>query len=736
MSLFENLAQKAKEIYAEEKLMSDQEFISDAVVFGGDSVGKTKRTPEQLLKSNVGWVYACVDAIATEVASIHFRLFKRKKGGDVEEVEEHDILDLLSRANPYTTKYDLFALSQEYLELVGEAPWFLQFENGKPVNIFLLRPDRLEVKPPSKEGDLIGGYKYRVLKPNGQFEEVTFEPIEILFLKYADPTKPFRGRGTLQSVVQTVAIDEVAEQFNLNFFTNAAVPSSVVGTKKKLKKEVREKLERVLKQKYSGFSNAHKSMILEGEVDFKNLSLTQREMDFINSSKFNMSKILAGFKVPKSVLGMTEQITVSNAEATDKIFAKRTVKPKMTKLAEMLNEFLVPLFEPTGDYFLSFDDPVPENVEQKLKIADGGVKGGWLTPNEAREMFGYDAVEGGDELKTPVSPGTELSIRKVERMRKKHVVNPTAIRAMRKRSYPERRKRKVLEVMEVELGKSLEKVMTSQLIQKRKEAKRLMKNKNKKFDPFAADTPEKSRVLKAGFQMIQLRIGEEFEPMFVNQMNRIFREQEMKVLDQLPKKGIEDIRLDEEFETEFTKKKMTPHVTAVIGKQSEEAFRLIGQSDRLTTRVPAVASYLENRVFRFSKEVTKETNKKLGKTLGKAVEEGVGTKETAKRVKDMFAGFESRSEMIARSEIIRATGFATEESYIQSGVVEAKEWLTFIDENTDAECLELDGKQIPLGDNFFDKGQTTGRINLDYEDIQHPPLHVNCRCTLVPVVVV
>jgi SPP1 gp7 family putative phage head morphogenesis protein len=87
-----------------------------------------------------------------------------------------------------------------------------------------------------------------------------------------------------------------------------------------------------------------------------------------------------------------------------------------------------------------------------------------------------------------------------------------------------------------------------------------------------------------------------------------------------------------------------------------------------------------------------------------------------------------RSERIARTETIRASNFSTEEAYKESGIVEAKEWLTTKDERTDDECNDLDGKIIPLGKSFQSKKEN------GYETVQFPPIHVNCRCTLLPVV--
>ena len=80
-----------------------------------------------------------------------------------------------------------------------------------------------------------------------------------------------------------------------------------------------------------------------------------------------------------------------------------------------------------------------------------------------------------------------------------------------------------------------------------------------------------------------------------------------------------------------------------------------------------------------------------------------------------------RSERIARSEVIRASNFAATEAFDQSGVVDEVQWLATPDDRIDSECADLDGQTIKLGSSFA-------------SGVEYPPLHPNCRCTVVPVI--
>ena len=91
-----------------------------------------------------------------------------------------------------------------------------------------------------------------------------------------------------------------------------------------------------------------------------------------------------------------------------------------------------------------------------------------------------------------------------------------------------------------------------------------------------------------------------------------------------------------------------------------------------------------------------------------------------------------------RTETVRASNQASVASWKQSGVVKAKEWWTAQDERVSPFDRTLHGKTISLEKDFFKQGDTfevDGQtLKIDYTDIPAPPLHPNCRCTLLPII--
>jgi Phage portal protein len=70
-----------------------------------------------------GWTYAAVNAIASEVANIQFRLYKIN-GDDQEEQDDHPLLTLLEGVNETMTGIELKYVTMAHLELTGDCYCF------------------------------------------------------------------------------------------------------------------------------------------------------------------------------------------------------------------------------------------------------------------------------------------------------------------------------------------------------------------------------------------------------------------------------------------------------------------------------------------------------------------------------------------------------------------------------------------------------------------------------------
>lgn len=182
-----------------------------------------------------------------------------------------------------------------------------------------------------------------------------------------------------------------------------------------------------------------------------------------------------------------------------------------------------------------------------------------------------------------------------------------------------------------------------------------------------------------------------------------------------------------------------PTVHAVLLEAGQEAMQQVGrQPSTYDPFSPALTKYFQERSTKIATDVDDETAKQIRASLNEGVLEHEGPTQLRARVENVMGNATTyRADRIARTEVTRAQGYADIEAWRQSGVVSGKEWFTAEDEHVCPFCDDLDHQVYGLDENFFDKGDTLKvgdqKQDYNYDDVTSPPLHVNCRCVLLPV---
>ena len=175
---------------------------------------------------------------------------------------------------------------------------------------------------------------------------------------------------------------------------------------------------------------------------------------------------------------------------------------------------------------------------------------------------------------------------------------------------------------------------------------------------------------------------------------------------------------------------------AIIDKQGKIEMAQIAATDVVfDVTNPEVQNWLKSYTPKFSKALEEISTTRLRRELIAGMGAGEGIPDLMKRVNNTYAHWNKvRSETIARSEALRASNRASIEAYKQSGVVKKKVWITHIGADTCEICRSLNNKIISIEKNFFNQGDVAraGKqtMKLDYENVESPPLHPRCRCTV------
>ena len=683
------------------------------------------------LNAYTSFVYSCITAISSEVSAIDIKLYKKtNKGADIKEETEHEVLSLLQYVNDFMTFSQLIDITQTYKELTGEAYWAkIRDGSGRILELWPLRPDWVKIVP--SESNFIKGYKYC---PGGnEINAVYFDAKDIVQFKSLNPKDAYRGMGVVKAVAQAIDINEFSSDWIRQFFYNSAIPGLILTTDKKLKDAEVKRFLTEWRSKFQARKNSHKIAFLSGGFKVEKITQTPGDMQFLEQRKFVRDEILSAFRVPLSALGITEDVNRANAEATIRQFVERVIKPKMVQIVSTLNEFLLSEWE-VEDMFLDFKDPTPADRELDLKVYESGLTSGWLTTNEVRDMENLEPVEGGDTIYKPftLQPLNAVSERVQAFFGKKSEKSDGFIKMEVERNgkvrkftapIPHKRLRKLREeAFKKGIKHDLKKLLVSYLKEeqdKETKVKEGILSKDKK------EAYWKAMIVKTDIQ----------EQQMMEMLKQLFDEQEKEVLNnlELVKYMRKDYRKGKVDEFVFDLGNMVgrwksifePFIKLVIVEKGRDTFDFLGSRATIDVSTSRVQAFLESQGLEFIKSVNEVTLEKIRKTLI----EGVNLEEGIPQLKDRIVGVYSsatvsRAKTIARTEVMRATNFASVEAYKQSKFVTAKEWLTALDERTCEICLPLDGVSVPLNKSF---DTSVGALDA-------PPAHPNCRCTTIPVI--
>jgi HK97 family phage portal protein len=678
------------------------------------------------LRSYASWPYACIKMKADEMANIKLRLCEKDKNGQIKIIEHHEVLDLLDLVNDFTTRYDLFELTAIFWELTGEAFWWkIRDNNGKIVSIYpYLSPVFMNVVVDPER--FIGGYVYNV---PGSGKQVPFDADDIIHFKYQNPLNMYRGMSPIKAAEFAVASDKEASKWNWRFFRNEARPSGVIKIPGTLSQDQYDRMLMQWEASHKGESNSHKVAIIEGGGEFAEIGFSQKDMDFLKQREFSRDEIFAIFGVPKGII-LADDVNRATAEAHRVAFIENTIIPMMRKLVSYLTEFLLPEYAGTENMYFDFENPLPKNTEIDLVYYQNGIQNGWLSANEVRGMEGFKPFEGGDALRLPFTFGeigaTDSNGSKIFK------------------SNVKRLKMNTTEKIETAVREKLDglddkqKMALISKIQKRQDAK--AKKKTAKGLKFTEEIK-----MKVWNNFVKKLDAEEssMKKMLVKQ----FARQERLVMESVHEKSFEenkkalDFRFNTEREARIFIDIFTPLLMNFIKDHGEDALNLLGLED-FDMASPNVREFLKTQGLKFAKEVNDVTADKLAKTIAEGNSAGEGITQIKDRISSVFKEAEdSRAFAIARTETSRASNFGIIEGYKQSGVVKGKEWVTAFDERTCEYCASMNGKIVSLDDNYFERGDefkprgADAPMDFGYSDVGEPPLHVNCRCVTIPVVV-
>lgn len=336
--------------------------------------------------------YRAITLVAQAAAGIPWKLALRK-GKRVEVLEQHPILALLRRPNPSQGGVALLEALLTHRMIAGNA--FLHAigpRDEAPMELHSLRPDRMAII--AGNGGIPKAYRYTV---GQKTHEIAVDSVSgmsrILHLKTLHPLDDWYGMSPMEAAAYSIDQHNQCGAWNQALLQNGARPSGALlvhaehGQGGMLTENQYTRLKQQIDEQFSGAANAGRPLLLEGGLEWREMSLSPKDMDFIQIKYSSARDIALAFGVPPQLLGIPGDNTYANMQEARIALWEQTILPQLHQLADAFNHWLVPMFD--SRLQLSFDmDSVPATMAKRDALWARVSNADFLSADEKRRMLG------------------------------------------------------------------------------------------------------------------------------------------------------------------------------------------------------------------------------------------------------------------------------------------------------------------------------------------------------------
>lgn len=375
------------------------------------------------LYKNIDVLNSAISLVAREASQSRFKVMVKDSTDKMVEQPDSRLARLLSNPNTEQDQSAWIEAIVSYLLIAGDS--YINMHSGNtdgtintddftamPSELWTFRPDRVQVVAGEKA---VAGYRY---KANTGAREVLFDAdvfgnSNVMHWKTFNPTNDYNGLSMIQVALKAIDTYEKTVDWNKSLLDNGARPSGALIWKGESRPS--EDVVNGFKNELDDLSRKSrrgKPMMLPGNVEWQEMALSPKDMDFLQSKADSASAILRVLNISPMLLGVGTDPTFNNQHEAKLALWDTAIMPLMHGLTSLLNTKLAPRF---GEEFVIQLDvsEVPALEPRRSELWERVLKSGEVqTINEQRLALGLEEIEGGDVImisssKVPLSFATD-----------------------------------------------------------------------------------------------------------------------------------------------------------------------------------------------------------------------------------------------------------------------------------------------------------------------------------------
>ena len=347
---------------------------------------------------SIASVHACVRVIADGIAGLGLKLYK-DDGQNRDQIIIHYATALTNEPNPYQTKYDFTKYMTSHLALTGNAYAFINRD---------VRNIGTELHPIAPQ------YVTPVMQDGLLFYKVTlagYPPMipatEMLHFKGMCGDNPLVGLSPVVLHAETLGIDLAAISQSAGVYKNGVL-KFLLTSDAQIKIDQAGPLKKSLDDVLDG---ASRSAVLPNGIKMEKLSLSPEEAQYLETRKFSSEEIARIFGVPASMIGATAGIKSSVEQEYQDFYARTLMSYAINIEQELARKLLTENDKLTYYFKFNFNSLLRASANERADYYNKGIRGGWLSRNEARVYEDVNAFDGGDEylIEANLMPSSQIN---------------------------------------------------------------------------------------------------------------------------------------------------------------------------------------------------------------------------------------------------------------------------------------------------------------------------------------
>ena len=228
-------------------------------------------------------------------------------------------------------------------------------------------------------------------------ETINYKPSEIIHIKDNSFYSIYRGVSRLKPALRTMILMRSMRDFQDNFFKNGAVPGLVLKSPNTLSEKIKERMIQSWSARYRPDAGGRRPLILDGGIEIDKVSnVNFKELDFQSAIAENEKIVLKALGIPPIMLDSGNN---ANLRPNMRMYYLETILPIVRKMNFAMERYFG--FSMSED--ITNIPALQPELRDQSQYYSALVNTGIISPNEARDALGFDAVEGYDDLRVPAN---------------------------------------------------------------------------------------------------------------------------------------------------------------------------------------------------------------------------------------------------------------------------------------------------------------------------------------------